>query len=263
MAHHAAALRSRGFNASAAAHARGFHAPHASSKAHTAHHPGVGLVSVNFTAELHPNTVHLDEFAALLREHNATWACAEGPNGTTISRLSLGALAEGEDAALVLAYLAGRLAAPNATLAWGGALLDMPGLWAPSCDAPFARRATDPYFDVLQAGLAGGGGEGGGVGLALLLAPSSALRQFARVKLAVRVVGNETRALERYPEAPVAARQRSLAPSPDATQTGTGNQVTLKGTIAAFDWNYGGSLAWLPPAQWPSWTACPRPCSRA
>lgn len=101
--------------------------------------------------------------------------------------------------------------------------------------------------------------------LVLALSPAPALAQFERIAHSYRVDPNMTRAHERAPLAPLIAadgevvvagpgepveaafaahwaRRRRLAPNPDPTITGTGNQWFQSYSLANFQWNYGGAF---------------------
>jgi hypothetical protein len=201
----------------------------------------------------------------------ATWECnATGALGPNITRSTLTfsrAPARARRAAPhALAYLAKRLAAPNATLVWGPRLLriaEATSLWGASCDDAFSARYEAPYFFV--NGVAASAGVDNSTVLVLALSPAPALAQYDYIWHTYRVDANTTRAHDEQPLVPLVAadgalvvaapgepaeaafaahwaRRRRLAPNPDATLTNTGNQVTMQYTIANFQWNYGGRL---------------------
>jgi hypothetical protein len=251
------------------------HAPFEDVLAHTAIHEGVGYVSLNYSARLAPTTVHLDEFLPLLSELNATWDCEQRPlKGTLTTRsfLSLALPPPGHAAFHVLRYLGARLRAPNATLVWGPSLLLLDEdaarrpLWAPSCDVSpaFAARYHSPYFSVVALSPLLSSAK---LGLALALSPSNPFNAFSFVKQQWRIDPNITRALQRYPQAPVLTvagepwpvtvggdgvrRLQNLPPAQNPTLTSRCSPSnynynpsyckTTRYVIANFDWNYGGT----------------------
>jgi hypothetical protein len=259
----AASLSRRGFAPNSTyASALNYHSPYNASQAHTAIYVGVGYVSQNYTARLARTTVHLDEFLPLFRTLNATWECANTTAGSNITYSVLSfsppprRSANFSRAAHALRFLVARLRAPNATLVWGPALLQLnenttrSPIWAPSCNGPFAARYSAPYFSVVSASPVGGFG---GFNISLTLKPSTALQQFGALKQSWRVDPNITRALELYPNAPVLFTSgepanlasygtgRYLALNPDITRTGRSSQLIKRITIANVNWNYGGA----------------------
>ena len=125
---------------------------------------------MSWHAELHPLTVHLDEFTALFRELRVQWSCA-GADAIKLAptidkntlasdllprvmvQLQFASTRRGTAAALsvselsVLSFLVLRLSTPGAMLTWGSRLIalnEARPLWQESCDV-FIDPETPHY----------------------------------------------------------------------------------------------------------------------
>jgi hypothetical protein len=248
-------LSSRGFAADGNdAAALSAHVPFEETLSHTAIHEGVGYVSINYTARLARTAVHLDEFLPLFRDLNASWECENATEGTRSALTfaapppySAGAAAE----AHALRFLVARLRAPNSTLTWGPALLELhenSTLWAPSCLALLnSSLYKAPFFSVAAASLSISSHR-----LAFLIKPSSPLPIFSFVRGgAWRFDPNISRALDRFSTAPVLSEDgqpltvqvdgngtRRILAGKDAATTSRSSFRQTTATISAINWNY-------------------------
>ena len=187
-----------------------------SLRAH-AHYEGVGYVAANYSAELMPGVVHLDEFVALFRAYNVSWSCDVPedfqPGGVfdmTLRFRRLPGAPPAPAAALVLRYLTARLAQNSTLLAWGDELNglhdDVRPLWQPSCDAALENRTDAPFLAVVNHTLrvAAAPPGGGGFALTMLVGAAPPLAFFARLQgLNLQLESLENGALERHPGDPV------------------------------------------------------------
>lgn len=196
------------------------HVPHRDSLRAHAHYEGVGYVAADYSAELMPGVVHLDEFVTLFRAYNVSWSCDApddfSPGGVfdmTLRFRRLPGAPPAPAAALVLRFLSARLAQNSTLLTWGDELNglhdDERPLWQPSCDAALENRTDAPFLAVVNhtlrvAAAPPGGGGGGGFALTMLVGAAPPLAFFARLQgLNLQVESLENGALERHPDDPV------------------------------------------------------------